>query len=271
MSRTYSLSYLTTLDRPPPEAIRTAAAAGYDAIGLRLFPAMPGGAAHPLMDDPAALAATLAALQDTGVRVFDLEIIRLTPAFDVTAYLPFLETGARLGARAILVVGDDEDEARTAASLAALCEAAAPFNLSADLEFMPQSKLPDVQSALRVLHQAAQPNAGIIVDALHYARSGSTLADIDAIPAAWMHYLQICDAPAEIPDTIEGLHYTARCARLLPGEGGIDLAALFDRLPNNLPVSVEVPNDKRAPALGPLEWARQALAASRAILEPVTP
>ena len=82
-----------------------------------------------------------------------------------------------------------------------------------------------------------------------------------------MHYIQICDAPAEVPATTEGLIHTARCERLLPGEGGIDLARLFTTLPKDLPISVEIPNDKRAPELGAQEWARQALVASRTMLE----
>ena len=65
------------------------------------------------------------------------------------------------------------------------------------------------------------------------------------------------------------LNHTARCERLLPGEGGLDLAGLFSRLPRNLPISVEIPNDKRAPLLGPEEWARQALEATKATLAKV--
>jgi sugar phosphate isomerase/epimerase len=82
-----------------------------------------------------------------------------------------------------------------------------------------------------------------------------------------MNYAQICDAPGEIPTTVEGLIHTARCERLLPGDGGIDLVSLFAALPSGLPVSVEVPNEKQAPAVGPLEWARQALAKTKATLD----
>ena len=60
--------------------------------------------------------------------------------------------------------------------------------------------------------------------------------------------------------------HAARCERLLPGEGGIDLASLFAVLPPDLPVSVEIPNQARIASLGQEEWARQALAATRAAL-----
>ena len=266
MRRRYSLSFLTCLDAPPANAIRTARETGYDCIGLRLLPAAPGGISFPLMNDPALMQDTLAALQDTGIEVFDVEIIRIAPEFSAGAYTGFFDTSARLGARSVLVAGDDADEARMTASFAALCETARPFNLSMDLEFMPQSEVHDAAAALGILKGAQQPNAAIIVDALHVSRSRTPFADLRAIPRAWMNYAQICDGPAEIPTDRGGLNFAARQARLLPGDGAIDLAALFASLPADLPISVEVPNQRQAPALGAREWARQALLRSTAVM-----
>lgn len=262
----FSLAHLTLLNLPPAELLAVAARAGYQQVGLRLLTAASGGTAYPLMQDAAALADTLARMRDTGVGVFDLEIVRVGATFRASEHLPFFEVGARLGAKAMLVAGDDPDEARLTASFAALCEASAPFGLSADLEFMPWTKVPDARTALRIVTGAAQANGGVLVDALHFARSASSFADIAAIPRHRLHYAQICDAPAEVPATVEGLIQTARCERLLPGEGGIDLAGLFKMLPKDLPISVEIPNDKRAPVLGAEGWARQALAASKGVL-----
>ncbi len=266
MQRAFSLSFLSCLDSPPPDAIRIAAATGYDFIGLRLLPAMPGGIAYRLMEEPALMTETLAALEDTGLAVFDIEMIRIQPDFAPELYKPLFETGARLGARAVLVAGDDADEARLTASFAALCEAAAPYRLSMDLEFMPQSKVRDARAALRILHAAAQPNAALIVDALHVSRSRTRFDEIASIPRQWLNYAQICDGPAEIPATLDELNHTARHERLLPGDGAIDLVGLFGALPLDLPVAVEIPNDRQAPMLGALEWARRALVMSKAII-----
>lgn len=266
-ARSYSLAYLTAARLSPPDAVRLAAETGYRHLGLRLLPAAPGGASQPLHTDPALLRETLAALRDTGIGVFDLEIIRLAPDFRLSDYTAFLETGQHLGARAILVAGDDPDAARLAGSFAALCEGASAYGLTCDLEFMPWTAVKSLSDALRVVATAAHPNARILVDALHFARSASSLAELAACPPQLFGYAQICDAPAEIPPDDAGLIFTARSERLLPGEGGIDLAALFAALPAALPVSVEVPSDSRIPVLGDREWARQALAASRAVLE----
>ena len=65
---------------------------------------------------------------------------------------------------------------------------------------------------------------------------------------------------------MEALIHAARCERLLPGEGGLDLVSLFKRLPAGLPVCIETPSDTRAPLLGWAEWVRQAAAATRAVL-----
>lgn len=267
MSRELSLSFLTCHGAPPEEAARAAAAAGYDYVGFRLLPASPGGLAFPLMDDAARVARLRSLLSDLGVAVFDVEMIRLAPGFEVEPFLPFLDCSARLGARSILVAGDDPDEARVAGSLASLCEAAAGFGLSIDLEFMPQSETGDLASALRVLRAADQPNQGVIVDALHSSRARVGVEEIAGIPREWLHYAQICDGPAEIPTSREALNHAARHERLLPGDGGIDLAAIFAALPPDLPIAVEVPNDERSKGMSTEAWARRAREASLKILE----
>ena len=87
------------------------------------------------------------------------------------------------------------------------------------------------------------------------------------LPRERLHYAQICDGAVPGPTTTEGLIFDARCARLLPGEGGIDLRALFAALPPELPVSIEVPHDVRAPAMGYEAWAKAAFAATKRVLE----
>jgi len=266
MSTAYSLAHLTVLSLAPPQMVDVAARAGYDCVGLRLLPALPGGAAYPLMHDPAALRETRARCGDAGIGVFDLEIVRLDAAFDVRQYQAFLETGAELGARAVLVAADDRDQARLADSYAAFCAAALPFGLSADLEFMPWTAVKDLNSAVQVIRAAGDPvNAGILVDALHFGRSSSTLDQLRSLPRRWLHYAQVCDAPAGMPATDAELIHTARSERLLAGEGGLELGQMLRALPRDLPLSIEIPNDGRGAALGPLEWARQALAAARGL------
>lgn len=269
MPPAFSIAYLTAAPLSPPETIALAAKLGYAAVGLRVAPAMPGGSFSPLIKDKALLGETIAACRDTGVSVFDVEIIRIGADFRPEATGPFLELCGALGAKAILVVCDDPDESRLTANFAAFSALAAPYGLTANLEFMPWTSVRDANSALRIVTAADQPNACVLVDALHAARSTTSLADIAAIPSSRLAYAQICDAPAGIPTTDAELIHTARCERLLPGEGGIDLAGIFNALPADLPISIEIPHDVRKPAAGIKEWSRQALAAAKGVLAPL--
>ena len=266
--RTYSLAYLSSHRCTPAEAIAVAAQTGYSFVGLRLWPNAPGAPQQHLLDQPQALRETLAAQRDTGVGVFDLEIIRIGENFDPHTWDALYDAGAALKAKAILVAGDDANEQRLTDNYARLCEVMKPFGMTADLEFMPWTAVKDAKSALRIVQNAGSPaNAGILVDALHFGRSTTTLDDIRAIPRELLHYAQICDALAGLDFTTEQMIHTARCERLLPGDGTIDVQGLFDALPADLPVSVEVVNFGREASTSVQDWAAECLAKSRPFVE----
>jgi sugar phosphate isomerase/epimerase len=265
--RTYSLAYLTAQASTVPQALRIAAEVGYAYVGLRLQPNGPGAPYQALIGDAALLREAQAIQRDTGVGVFDLEIVRIGERFDPQDHLALMDIGQTLGAKAVLVAADDTDSKRLADSYARLCDALQPYGLTADLEFMPWTAVKDARAALQVIERAGRPsNAGLLVDALHFGRSTTTLPDIAAIPRAYLHYAQICDAQAGLYFSEEELIHTARQARLLPGEGTIDVEGLFQTLPQDVPVSVEVVHMARAAAVGDRAWAALALAASKRVL-----
>jgi sugar phosphate isomerase/epimerase len=263
---TFSLAALTVLELAPPELVEVAATCGYDHVGIRLLPAVPGGLAYPLMDDEAALKGTLARLDASGITVADLEVVAFRPETDVAAFGAFFEAGARLGAKSILVAGYDPDLARFADRFARFCEAAAPHGLTADLEFMPWTYVPDLRTANRIVAQSGQPNAGVLVDALHFDRSKSLIGELVRIPAERLHYWQLCDGPATPPATTEEMMHAARHERMFPGEGGIDLVSLARAMPADVPVSIEVPTASLANSLNAEARARRALEAARKII-----
>ena len=260
-----SLAYLTT-EQSPPQAVQTAARSGFHYVGIRLLPAAPGGAAYPLMSDPRMLRETMACKADTGVRIADLEMIRLDEGFDIERYLRFMEVGALLEAKAILVAGDDRDASRLTANFARLCETAAGFGLTADLEFMPWTGVKDLATARRIVETADHPAAAVLFDTLHFDRCGSTLAEFADLPPGLMNYIQVCDGPVPYDTSDEALIRIARTARMIPGEGGIDLASITRFIPEAMTISVEVPNHDLAQKIGPSEVARCALAATKELL-----
>lgn len=269
MKRNYSLAYLTSCQVEPAQAMQMASDLGYQQVGFRLLPNMAGAPQQHLIGNPEALRETLAVQKSTGVRVLDLEIIRMGEAFDAKAYLPLLEIGAALQAQCVLVAGDDTNPSRLAESYARLCELMQPFGLTADLEFMPWTAVPHANAAVALIRAAGTPsNAGILVDALHVGRSTTSLDDIRNIPRQFLHYAQICDAEGGLHFTTEQMIHTARSERLLAGEGTIDVKGLFAALPADLPVSVEVVHFARMAVHGQKEWARLCLQNAIATLEP---
>ncbi|GAB3426830.1 TIM barrel protein [Flindersiella endophytica] len=263
----YSLAHLTALSLSPPELVGAAADAGYRYVGLRLTRVTPHEPHYPLATDPALMRTTKVRLAATGVEVLDVELARIDPTADPRSYLRFLEAGAELGARHVIAQLPDPDFGRKTERFARLCEMARPLGLTIDLEFPSWTQTPDLTEATRVLRAAGQPNAGILVDALHFARSGSSLDDLRDLPSEWFHFAHVCDAPAEVPTTEAGLIYTARFERLFPGEGGIDVHGILAALPAGIPYALEIPHATNVAQVGAKEHARLAVAAARRHLD----
>ena len=267
MTHPLSLAFLTTFEAGPVEAVRIAAATGYQMVGLRILPAAPGAEPdYPLLTDDRLLAEVRAALHDTGIRVGDVEIVRLKPENDWDVFARFCARCEALGAKHVLVAGDDADLGRLTDSFARFCALAAPHGLTADLEFMPWTAVPDLAAALRIVEDAGRPNGGVLVDALHYDRSATTLAQIAALPRHRVNYVQFCDGAVPYDPGDEGLIRVARGERLFPGQGGIDLIGLARAIPEGVTVSVEVPHRALAGKVDALGRAAMAHAATMAIL-----
>jgi sugar phosphate isomerase/epimerase len=247
-----ALAHLSVLELSPPEVVETAAAAGFGLVGLRLAPAVAGQPVFPMLSGAAGpapmLLQTLARMADLGVQVHDVELVGLREDSDVSAFEPLFEAAARLGARHVLVAGDGADEARMADRLAALCELARPHGLRMGLEFMPWRGIAHLDAALRVV-RGAGPGAdcGLIVDAIHLDRSGARACDLSRLEAGDWSYFQVCDAPAAKPATQEELLFQAREARMVPGQGGLDLHGMLRQLPDGATVSIEAPLRDRPP------------------------
>ncbi len=267
MSRIISLAALTVLELSPPDMVSCAADAGYSHVGLRLVPATPTEVNWATIGDTPVIRETLARMAATGIAVLDIEILRLKPETRVADFLPVLETAARLSARNALVAGNDPDETRLAERFAELRDVAAPFGIAPCLEPMPWTDARDFAQGARIVGAAARANAGLLIDPIHFDRGLSSATEIGAVPPAWFHYVQVCDAPAERPITLEGLLHQARAERLLPGDGGLDLLGILRALPPDLPISIEIPMEQLARSVGPLERARRALAATRVLLQ----
>jgi sugar phosphate isomerase/epimerase len=255
----FSLAHLTVLGCTPPEATYIAASAGYDFVGFRIILlGLPGEPDYALARNPEMLRKTKRALAETGLKVHDVELARIADGVDVKSYGPALETAAELGARYVIASIWTDRSNYALESLAELCDLAKAEGLNVSLEFLTWTPLANLQQAVETCRAVKRDNCGLLIDTLHFQRSRVALEELDALPAEMFHFAHVCDASKEIPSADEDLIYTAREARLDPGQGEIDLAAILTRLPN-MAYSLEIPNLRRVKEMGYAEHARLCL------------
>jgi sugar phosphate isomerase/epimerase len=264
--RSISLAALTVLELSPTEMVQVAARCGYSHVGLRPIAATATERHFPLLADAALRRETRAKLDDLGIGVLDIEILRLKPDTIVADFEAALACGAEVGARFALLAGNDPDLARAADTMGALCELARLYRIIPHLEFMPWTHVPNMETALAVANGCGSSNAGLLVDAFHLNRSGGRVTDIPAQDPRFA-YVQLCDIGGPIPADMDAILHEGRAERLYPGEGDCDLAGLLQRLPAGVPISLEIPRDTlRAQGVSAEERARSAIAATRGLL-----
>ena len=236
-----SLPHITMLDASPPEVVRAAAAVGFDAVCLRVFPTMVGERQHPIIGDSPMKRETRAVLADTGLQVLDIEAIWLKPDTVPGNYLKGFETAADLGAKVIQSIGNDPDEHRLTDTYASLCAAAASFGLTVDLEFMLAASTNSLGKARRIVANSGASNAGLLIDCLHIYRCGTRVEELLEVDSDLIHLVQLCDGNAKSPVGQEALNHEARFNRRLLGEGEFDLDAIWRLIPASSHLSIEVP------------------------------
>ena len=264
--RKFSLAHLTVLGCAPPEMTYIAARAGYDFVSYRLiYMGLAGENNYDLSANKDMLRQTKTALATTGLKLQDIEVARIDDGLDPKKFLPAMEIAAELGGKYVLANIWAKDRSFWVDCFGQLCDLAKPLGLTVQLEFVTFAQCKTLADAMEVLRKANRPNSGVLVDMLHFSRSRVTLAELDAVPREWFRFAHLCDAPADIPTTNDGLIQTARQERLYPGEGGIDIAAILNRLPV-VPCSIEIPHLARVKEIGYAEHAFRCLQQSKAYL-----
>lgn len=146
-----------------------------------------------------------------------------------------------LKAQYILVMSALPLEEETMDNFCKLCERAKAFNLHVCLENAVYTGVKTLADAVRVVRKSGFTNGSVLVDALHFSRSGAKPADIQALDAPMYRYAQICDAKEKIPTQTHDLIMEARTGRLWPGEGSLPLRELIAALPSDIPLAMESP------------------------------
>lgn len=230
------------LGTPFAERLAPAKAAGFTAVS-----AWPGDLVRA---DRAALAE---AVTGHGLAVTDMECIGNWLPGHATSSGHWIEAvraatperivslGAEIGARtvsAVELLGEEWRPAEIARHFAAICDLAAEHGMTVAIEPVPVGAVRDFARAREIVERAERGNAGIMVDAWHFFRSGSSLDDLARCPGDLIHSIQLNDAAATPEEDLNA----GMMRRLLPGEGELDLRGLMQALAatgTSAPVGIE--------------------------------
>jgi sugar phosphate isomerase/epimerase len=263
-----AIEFISVLGQPPIEFVEVAARLGCGLVGLACSPIVALPELYPawtLRGNPALQRDVKQALADNGVA------LSLGEGFLIMAGRPIAEQAgdmdilAELGAPRLNVVSIEADRERARDEFALFCEMAAERGLRATIEYMPMMPIGTLSAAAQFATQSGKANAGVLVDAMHFYRSGSTAAELSELEPATIGYAQLCDVPLVSP--YEDYSIEARFDRLAPGDGELPLDDFVRALPANCVVGLEVPmRDKALAGLGPTKRLRPAVQAARALL-----
>lgn len=234
------VAHFSAIYLAPDEFVRQASAAGFSSVGLRLHPAFPGAPYYELPEGSDAARALQSTLRSEGVRVFDIEFFIIDADFDVNAIEPIVAAAANIGASRLTACGDDAERGRLAENLSRFCQLAGRYGLSVDVENMGWRTVRTFADSVALVEDCSAPNAGILIDALHFFRSGAKPPEIKRSVERVKH-VQLCDVAGAAPSLPDEMIAEARGGRFAPGDGELPLTELLKSTGPGTTISVEVP------------------------------
>jgi sugar phosphate isomerase/epimerase len=262
------IEFISVLALPPVAFVELAARLGVGNVGVALAPITANPCGYPawsLRDDPALRRDLVAALASNRVAPWFGEGIFIRPGSDVRAAASDLDLMAEIGIDRVNTIVIEPDTERGLEQLAAFAKMAAARGMTATLEYMPGMAIGTLQQALDAVRAAWCSNLSVLVDCMHFARSGGRPEELSAVDPALIGHVQLCDVPMPAVEPnygAEALHN-----RLAPGEGDLPLAAIFAALPRQVSVGLELPMLAKAQAgIAPEVYLGDAVARARALL-----
>lgn len=261
------IEFLSVIGLPPVEFVNLAADLGcrHVSMGLGAMPSPLGYAPFSLREDATLRREVIAAMRDRDVSISLGEGFAVRAGADIRSCAADLDLMGELGVRRINTISLDTDVARSVDQFGTLAELAASKGMETTLEFCPGMGIGDLPAALKAIRAVARPDFRLLIDTMHFVRSGGGAKDIAALDPAVIGYIQLSDVPL-VPRMASYME-EAMFHRLPPGKGELPLADILAALPRDLVIGLEVPQLSEAKAgIGPRERLGPCVAAARDLL-----
>lgn len=263
-----AIEFISVLGMPPVEFVAVAAELDVRKIGFacgqivalpELYPAW------TLRGNPGLVRDVRQALADNGVSLSLGEGFLIMSGREIADQAGDMDILAELGAPIVNVVSIEGDAARADDQFALFARMAAERGLDASVEYMPAMPIGTLAAARDLVARSGQPNARVLLDAMHLYRSGGSTEDVALLDPGLIGYAQICDVP--LISTHDDYSIEARFDRRIAGEGELPLRDFVNALPQGCTIGLEVPmRDKALAGIGPIERLKPAVAAARELL-----
>jgi len=231
--RTLSLAAGVMTDIGPAKMVEVCTRAGWPACGIWYD--------HSTWD-AATTREVRRRLDDSGLSVLDVESILPRDGHDDHGEA-LIDVAAELGAKFVLFASRLSELDHSVERYRQLCAHAHSSGVTIACEFLPLFPVKNLSLATQIVERSGAENSGVLIDNLHLARSGSTVAEVRALDPALFPYVQIADAPASAPATMADLGWEAMNGRTCPGEGELPIAELLSAVPD-VPISFEIRSAK---------------------------
>lgn len=265
--RRLGLEFLGVFGLSPVDLVHLAADLGCQFIGTVMAPIEynpEGFAPWNLLQDRSLRRDLAAALQEREIELLLGDGNPFLPGVEAgEALAPQLDLYAELGVKRVNSISFEPDLGRTFDQFATFARMAEERGMAPTIEFCPISVISDLATGLAAVHHAGG-EARLLVDTMHFYRSGSSLGEL-AASAALVGHIQLSDAPRQpaLADYLE----EAMFERALPGEGDAPLAAILAALPDVPTIGLEIPLRSLAESgIGPHERMARCVAAARQVL-----
>lgn len=247
MGHPLGLELLTVLGLGPVEHVTLAADLGCTAVsmGLSQLPTRfnpHGYAAWSLREDPQLRRDLKAKLAERGVSISIAEGLGVSAEVEAADRAADMDLFAELGALRVNAVDMGVERARALDQLAVLADMADERGMAFSIEFCPIFTIRSLPEALEAVRHIGEGKAGVLIDSMHFFRSGGTVRQIAELDPALIGHVQLSDVPRKAAKADPSDYMTeAMSGRMIPGQGELPMREFVEALPRGQVLGLEVP------------------------------